>query len=158
MVSFLSLIEKTSEVSFIDEALLRHNIELTNGNRCDYLMSPQGIIGQSYHALYQAFQKGYKKNILLIEYENLISQPQTELNRIYDFFGMSRFTHQFENVQPKYEENDTVYRLKDMHRVRNKIQKINRDNSKYLSDYVIDKYNHMEFWRKVAPRYFIFGV
>lgn len=158
MSSFLSLIEKTSEISFIDRALMSYNLELTNDNRCDYLMSPQGIIGQSYHALHEAFRKGYGQNILLIEYDNLISQPQTEMNRIYDFFGISNFTHKFNDVQPKYEENDVVYNLKDMHKVRSKVEKINRDNSKYLSDYVIHKYNHMEFWRKITPQYSIFGI
>jgi sulfotransferase len=159
MASFISLIEKTKEISFIDNALLKYNVELTNDNRCDYLMSPQGIIGQSHHSLAEAFRKGNERHILLVEYDDLVSDTQKEMNRIYDFFGVSRFTHNTLNVQPKYQENDTVYKLKDMHTVRNCVQKIHRDNTKYISDYVINKYKHMEFWRRsTTPRYSIFGI
>lgn len=156
--SFLLLVHKTSKVSFIDEALLRNNLEITNDNRCDYLMSPQGIIGQSYHALQQAFHKGYNNNILLIEYDDLTRNPQQELNKIYEFLELPSYSHSFENVIPKCDENDEVYKLDNMHTVRNKIEKIHRDNSKYLSRYIMNKYNHMEFWRKGTQKYSIFGI
>jgi sulfotransferase len=157
--SFLLLIHKTPRVSFIDEAILRNNLEITNDNRCDYLMSPQGIIGQSYHALQQAFFKGYMNNILLVEYDDLTRNPQKELDRIYAFLNLPLYSHSFENVKPKIDENDEVYKLDNMHKVRNKVEKIHRDNTKYLSEYVTDKYKHMEFWRK--PRtssYSVFGL
>ena len=157
--SFLLLIHKTPRVSFIDEALLRNNIEITNDNRCDYLMSSQGIIGQSYHALQQAFSKGYRNNILLVEYDDLTRNPQQELNRIYEFLELPFYSHSFENVIPKCDENDEVYKLDNMHTVRNKVEKIHRDNSKYLSDYVMNKYNHMEFWHQTkTSQYSVFGL
>jgi sulfotransferase len=158
MVSFLCLIHKNSRTSFIDEGLIRNQIEITNDNRCDYLMSSQGIIGMSYYALQQAFEKGYEDNILLVEYDELVSDPQKQLNRIYDFIGCDRFTHSFENVKTKHDENDDVYKLDDMHKVRGKVEKIYRDNEKYLSKYIMDKYSHMEFWKKQTPQYSIFGL
>jgi uncharacterized protein YkvS len=61
-------------------------------------------------------------------------------------------------VVPKVNENDVVYGLENMHTVRNKVEKINRDNSKYLSKYITDKYKEMEFWRQTTPKYSIFGI
>lgn len=156
--SFLLLIHKSKTTSFIDEALLKNNIEISNDNRCDYLMSPQGIIGQSYHALSEAFRKGYENNLLLIEYDNLVQEPQRELNRIYEFLNLPSYSHTFENVTPKVNENDNVYKIDNMHTVRDKVEKIHRDNSKYLSGYVMNKYKHMEFWRKRTSSYSIFGL
>jgi sulfotransferase len=156
--SFLNLIYHSKTTSFIDEGLIANNLEINNDNRVDYLMSPQGIIGQSYHALTEAFRKGNDKYLLLVEYDDLVQNPQQELNRIYDFLQLPRFTHTFENVKPKFDENDDVYKLENMHTVRSKVEKIHRDNSKFLSDYVINKYKHMEFWKKGTQRYSIFGL
>lgn len=158
LVSFLSLIERSNTISFIDKGLIDNHIEITNDNRCDYLMSPQGIVGMSYNALLEAFRKGNQKHLLLVEYENLVKNPQQELNRIHQFLNIPHFSYNFTNIQPKFEENDLVYNLQDMHKVRNKIQKIHRDNSKHLSDYILDKYKEMEFWRKATPKYSVFGI
>ena len=156
--SFLNLVYHSKTTSFIDEALIKSNIEINNDNRADYLMSTQGIIGQSYHVLSEAFNKGNDKYLLLVEYDDLVNQPQQELNRIYDFLELPRFTHTFENIKPKCDEDDEVYRLENMHTVRDKVEKIHRDNTKFLSEYVIDKYNYMEFWKKRTHRYCIFGL
>lgn len=156
--SFLLLIYKSKSISFIDEQLLLNQIEITNDNRCDYLMSPKGIVGQSIHALSEAFYKGYENNLLLIEYDDLVRDPQKELDRIYKFLDMSSYSHIFQNISMKVYENDKIYKLDNMHLVRNKVEKIHRDNSKYLSEYVMNKYKHMEFWRKGTSKYSIFGL
>ena len=158
LTSFLYLIHKNSRVSFIDEGLKRNNLEITNDNRCDYMMSPQGIIGMSYHALSEAYKKGNQDKILLVDYDDLVRSPQQELNRIYDFLGEERYTHSFENVSTKFDENDDVYKLDNMHTVRGKVEKIYHDSEKYLSDYILDKYKKMEFWKPTTPKYSIFGL
>lgn len=158
MVSFLSLIEKSKSVSFVDQGLLKNHLELTNDNRCEFLMSPQGIIGQSYYALSEAFRKGHQRHLLIVEYENLIQNPQRELNHIHSFLNLPLYSYDFSNVVPKVNENDEVYGLENMHTVRNKVEKIHRDKTKYLSEYILDKYKEMEFWRQTTPKYSIFGI
>jgi len=158
LVSFLSLIERSNTISFIDKFLINNQVEITNDNRCDYLMSPQGIVGMSYHALLQAFNEGNEKYLLFVEYEDLVKNPQQELDKIHQFLNISHFSYNFFNINPKFEENDMVYNLQDMHMVRNNIQKIHRDNTKYLSDYILNKYKEMEFWRKASPKYSVFGI
>jgi sulfotransferase len=158
MVSFLSLIEKSEPDNFIDENLRKNNIEVNNDNRCEYLMGRQGHIGLSYHSMLEAFRKGWDRYILLVEYDDLVSNPQNEMNRIYDFIGLPRYNHNFESVETKFEEKDIVYGLKDMHKVRTRVERIYRDKSKYLSSHIINKYNRMEFWRKSTPAYKVFGL
>ena len=158
MVSFLSLIEKSEPDNFVDENLRKNNIEVNNDNRCEYLMGRQGHIGLSYHSMLEAFRKGWDRYILLVEYDDLVSNPQNEMNRIYDFIGLPRYNHNFESVETKFEEKDVVYGLKDMHKVRTRVERICRDKSKYLSSHIINKYNRMEFWRKSTPTYKVFGL
>jgi sulfotransferase len=157
--SFLLLIHKSKTTSFIDEALIKNQIKVTNDNRCDFLMSSQGIVGQSLHALSEAFRKGNEKYLLLVEYDDLVKEPQKVLDKIYDFLELPAYTHSFDDIKTKHIENDEVYRLENMHTVRSKVEKIHRDNSKYLSEYVLNKYSHMEFWHKKSPQqYSIFGI
>jgi sulfotransferase len=158
MSSFLVLIERSKTLSFIDKALIERNLELTNDNRCDFLMSSQGIISQSYHALSEAFRKGHQKYLLLVDYDDLMNNPQRELHRIHSFLRISEYSYDFSNVIPKFDENDEVYGLENMHTVRNKVQKVHRDNSKYLSNYILDKYKEMEFWDNITPKYSVFGI
>lgn len=157
--SFLNLISNSKTTSFIDENLIRNNIEISNDNRCDYLMSSQGIIGQSYNALLECFRKGNNQYLLLIDYDDLVRNPQHELNRIYEFIGLSSYLHSFENVSTKQDENDDVYKLENMHSVRDTVEKIHRDNTKYLSEKIVNKYNHMEFWKNQrTQKYSVFGL
>mgnify|MGYP006269249527 CR=1 FL=1 len=158
MCSFLVLIEKSQSLSFIDKGLIERNLELTNDNRCEFLMSPQGIIGQSYHALAEAYRKGHQRHLLLVEYDNLVQNPQRELNRIHSFLNLPFYSYDFSNVKPKYDENDEVYGLENMHTLRSKVQKVHRDNSMYLSDYILNKYKKLEFWNFITPKYSVFGV
>jgi sulfotransferase len=158
LVSFLSLIERSSTVSFIDESLNNLNLEITNENRCDFLMSPAGIIGQSYHSLTEAFRKGYEDYLLLIEYENLVSNTQRELNRIHRFLEIEEYSYDFENIDDTFPEKDEVYGLTGMHSVRPKVSKIYRDHTKYMNDYILNKYSDLEFWKKPVHRYSVFGV
>ena len=158
LVSFLSLIEKSGPDNFVDKSLKQHNIEINNDNRCEYLMGRQGHIGLSYHSLLEAFRRGWDKYVLLVEYDDLVSNPQNEMNRIYDFISSPRYNHNFENVETKFEEKDMVYGLKDMHKVRTKVGKIYIDKDSYLTSNIINKYNRMEFWRKNTPTYKVFGL
>ena len=80
------------------------------------------------------------------------------MNRIYEFLGEESYAHHFENIKPKYDENDNVYKLDNMHTVRDQLEKIHRDNEKYLSEYIMNKYKNMEFWKKTPVKYSIFGL
>ena len=158
LVSFLALIEKNNQSNFIDEGLLKLGLTLTNENRCEYLMSPAGIIGQSYFALTESVRKGYKDFLLFVEYENLVSQSQQELNRIHKFLEIDDYAYDFEKINDKFPEKDEVYGLNEMHKVRPKVSKIYRDKSQYLNESLMKKYSEMEFWREERKKYSVFGL
>lgn len=156
--SFLYLIQKSSTTSFIDKGLIERNIPITNDNRADYLMSSEGSIGLCYHALSEAYRKGNDKYLLLVDYDDLIKNPQQQLNRIYEFLEIPKFAHNFDSVKTKEDEDDSVYQLENMHTVRDKVEKIHRDNTKFLSKYILNKYKNMEFWKNRTQKYSIFGL
>ena len=60
---------------------------------------------------------------LFVEFENLISNTQQQLDRIYDFLDIKCFKHDLANIVNMNPEDDSVYGLRGMHDVRRTIGK-----------------------------------
>jgi len=63
------------------------------------------------------------KNFLFIEYDDLVSQPEIIIQKIYDFCGWEPFEHDFNNVTVKNPEDDSSYGLKGFHDIRQTVSK-----------------------------------
>jgi sulfotransferase len=125
---------------------------LTDDNRCDHLMCPVGIVDQSLYALGEGFNKGCEDYMHMVEYNDLVSRPEETMSKIYKFLEIPYYSHDFENVNHKYRErDDDVYGLNDMHEVRKSVKRTSKRPEEVLSDYVLNKYSGMEFWRKAKP-------
>jgi len=151
--SFITMIHRNEdEVSFVDEALIGANVDINDNNRCDFLMSPVGIVNQALWAFQQSYAKGDHEYIHLIEYNDLIQNPENELRKVYNFLEIESYISDVKNVQNKYREKDSIaYKLKDMHEVRPEVKRTSKRPEEVLSSYVIQKYSRLEFWRTDDP-------
>lgn len=153
LTSFISLIrrnpfEVNGRVNFIDEMLIKMNVPLTDDNRCEFLASPQGLLGQSVEAIKKALMEGNERVIHFVEYNDLISNPQDTIEKIYDFLGENYYNHSFEGLENNNKENDIrTYGLSDMHEVRDTIQKTSNNPEDILSDDILSRCENTEFWR-----------
>jgi sulfotransferase len=150
LTSFITMIHRNShQVSFVDKALIEGGYALTDDNRCDHLMCPVGIVDQSLYALGEGFNKHCEPYMHMVEYNALVSRPEETMKKIYQFLEIPYYSHDFENVNHKYRErDDDVYGLNDMHEVRKSVKRTSKRPEEVLSDYVLNKYSGMEFWRK----------
>jgi len=152
LASFITLINKNKnkdQLSFIDRAIIDKKCTLDDENRCKYLMSSNGIVEQSLWAFRQAFVKNDKKYLLIIEYNDLVNNPEKTLKKIYDFLEVDYFSHDFENIKNSLREEDTKrWGLDEMHYVRKKIEKISKNPHDVLPKKIIDEYKNLEFWRQ----------
>jgi sulfotransferase len=115
-------------------------------------MCQEGIVDQSLYAFGEGFRKGCEKYMHIIEYDDLVSNPEETMRKIYKFLEIPHYSHDFNQVDHKYRErDDEVYGLSDMHQVRKQVKKISKRPEEVLSDYVLNKYSGMEFWRKAKP-------
>lgn len=64
------------------------------------------------------------KNFLFISYDELTSNTEETIKKIYDFCGWEYFKHDFKNVVIKYPENDDIYNVKGQHAIRPIVKKI----------------------------------
>lgn len=155
LTSFISMIRRNpyhadGRINFIDEMLIKSNIPLTDDNRCEFLASPNGILGQSYEGLKKALMEGYDSSIHIVEYKDLVTKPQETMNKIYEFLGEEPFEHTFNNLKNVNRENDSrIYGFADMHEVRPEVKSISANPREVLSANILEKCKNTEFWRVI---------
>jgi sulfotransferase len=160
LASFINLIEKNknSGVNFIDKWLLENNHELTTENRCMYLMQPIGIVNQSLWAFLQAFEKNEQHYLHIVEYEDLMREPDKVLKGIINYLNIESFNFDFDHIVNPVQEDDTTYNLEGMHMVRSKLEHQKLSTKDIIGQKLIDKYSGLEFWREKRKQTKIFGI
>lgn len=105
------------------------------------------IICESLKESYASFKAGYERYpeyFCLVDYSNLCSQTQVELDRIADFLEIPHV-----NFNPKIEqvkENDKAWGIKDLHMLEPTIQNDNIDTKKILGEKMFNAFNCGSFW------------
>jgi hypothetical protein len=74
---------------------------------------------------------------LFIQYNNLINDTQSVIDKIYSFCELEYFEHDFNNIVNKHPENDQIYGMLGQHDIRPTINK--RDLDVKLSKEMIAK-------------------
>jgi len=105
----------------------------TTAKRVD-LWAQSPPIGIALERLQQMMTEGIDKNILFIRFEDLTSNPQTELDKIYDFFGVERYQHDFKNVEQLTQEDDTIHGIFGDHTIRKEVKPIPPTYNHYLGE------------------------
>ena len=157
LASILTMIKRNPfqdgqpRINFVDEYLVKNNIPINDENRCQHLLNPDGIVYESLNATKLGVDEGHGDKFHYVDYNDLITDPQGQLNEIYEFLGEDSFPHTFDNLSNEHREDDiTTYGLEDMHEVHSKLEKISSDPSNVLPASIIELYNsnkkNLEFW------------
>ena len=148
LTSFITMVHRNDDqVSFIDQHLIEKGVTVDDDNRCQYLMSDEGIVEQALWAQSQAFIKNDTRHLLMVEYDDLVNSPDETMRKIYDFLEMDYYDHNFKNVENNHRENDDQWYLKDMHYVRKEVKKTSKKPEDVLSPYILNKYKKLEYWK-----------
>jgi len=158
LASILTMIKRNPfqdgqpRINFVDEYLVKNNTPINDENRCQHLLNPDGIVWESLNATKLGVDEGYGDKFHYVDYNDLITDPQGQLNQIYEFLGEDSFEHTFDNLSNDHREDDlTTYGLGDMHKVHKKIQKKSQDPNSIIPDSIIELYNKnkktLEFWK-----------
>ena len=149
LASFITLFHKDGGLNFIDKAMLKQGMFVTDDARCHFMMNPGGIVWESMNALATAFRHNQTQYIHFIQYDDLVSDPKRVMQGIHSYLRLKPFEYDFENIVQKDREKDKeVYGLPTMHEVRQKVEKKSKHYSEVLSEEVINKYKDLDFWNK----------
>ncbi len=143
--------EGQPRINFVDEILVKSNIPINDENRCNHLLNQGGILWESLNAVKLGVDEGHGDKFHFVDYNDLVNNPQEELDDIYKFLGEESFEHTFDGLSNEHREDDlTTYGLSDMHEVHSKLEKTSPDPSEVLPESIIklcnDNKKTLEFW------------
>jgi sulfotransferase len=99
-------------------------------------------IMRSLNGLLYSKHNNQDNTCLFLTYNELIEKPEKTIKKIYDFCGWEYFKHEFNNITPRYKENDDAYNLIGFHDVYPTIKP--PDSTINLPQDVIDKCNYID--------------
>jgi sulfotransferase len=116
-------------------------------SRVEVLMnSDNGLIGQPWSLLREAWFGNHAKRLVVVPYEHLAREPEKTLRRLYDVIGEPWFLHDFENVAYDEPEYDELLGMPGLHKVRSKVDY--RERKPCVPPDVFAKYGATSFWAK----------
>ncbi len=123
----------------------------TVDEKCDYLMSNDGLIDREYGAIRHLLEPQNLKYSHFIEYNDLVNNTEDEIDKVYDFLNIEKFKHKFVNLE-QFKANGIMYDDftlgGDLHTIKtNRIKRSDYDIKDILPKHIIDRYSNMEIWR-----------
>lgn len=148
LTSFINILP---ENSYIDQEMeekfwWNKNFLNKNDNRCDYLMRPYGQIDNLLFSLNNLLNLENIKNVCLIEYNDIIKDPEKTMHKIYNFLELPYHKHDFNNIIKLETGKENIKHPKDMHEIRKILAKKSKNPQDVLSNYVINKYSNEDWW------------
>lgn len=144
LASFVHLAQKNPD-NFIDKFVVNYPVNQfrpKNDARCDALMAANHHLESNILSLASSLDPRHEGKFHFIAYADLVSKPRKVIEAIYDFLEIPKFQHTFENLEwPLLPNEDKVFGISNMHKIRSKIDKSKTDTS-ILSEYVHRKYGH----------------
>ena len=141
IASYITLAECDPD-NFIDAHLRRDGVPVNYEARAMLLWT------QYLNVPHECLTIGLKRNpqsLLLVEYDDLVFEPQRTLARVYAFCGMEPFEHDFSDIESTCAESkDEAWGLRALHEIRPALGKISVDPLCYLPQSAIDYFRQFD--------------
>ena len=109
-------------------------------------MNKDGAIAKDLEAIKNSYN--YPGLCHYVKYDDLVTNPEQEIRKVYQFMGLPYFNHKFEDLQQvkvngiKYD--DTIVG-KNMHNIRSVIRKVHNPYIDKIPERIRQKYEHIRF-------------
>lgn len=120
--SYIILINKNNqENNFVDDFLRKTGKEITLENRVETLW--KNYVSDPYESTVYGLTH-HRNNIHVVNYDDLMKDPQECLNQIYDFLQLDSHEHDFNNIlNTCAEEKDAAWGLENLHKIRSVLKR-----------------------------------
>lgn len=116
--------------------------------RCEIWAKGNNVVGISYNRIKDAISRGYKDDLLFVEFDDLTSNPSETLRKLYEYVDQPLFSHDFLNVEQVTREDDIgIHRIENLHTIRPKVEPVKDDSLLVLGRDLHNKYRNLEIWR-----------
>lgn len=130
---------------FQPSSIFGYTVGGTVYTRADGVAKGDGMVGYAYNALKEAFFGAHADQLMLVQYETLVTAPAKAVQAIYDFIGEPAYAHNFEHIEYDAEAFDKKAGTPGLHTVRPKIAAEERKT--VLPPDVFKRFESDAFWR-----------
>lgn len=118
--------------------------------RADFLMSHNKDVALSLSFMKHALVPEYRHLFHFVDYDDFVTDPEKEVNKIYDFLEIPRFSHEYQNIEdPSGISENSLTGIRNLHTIRPKVQKVSRRPEDVFLPETLTRYSGLEFWRNI---------
>ena len=96
-------------------------------------------VGYSVIKLGELILQNLDKNILFLRYEDFCQTPDEHMKKLYEFFEVEYFQHDWNNIQQLTSENDEAHGIFGDHKIRKELKPLREDFLEVLGPYTCDR-------------------
>jgi hypothetical protein len=136
----------TASMPYLNNDLWTSHYRDVTDAQADNIMAANGEMDRAIFSIANLI-KNHRDRVYVLWFDDLLDSPQATMDGIYDFLGLDRFEHNFNNIKAADNHDDLAgYGMLGLHDVNKKLARPKTDPSELLSDYVIQKYgNALDF-------------
>jgi hypothetical protein len=119
--------------------------------KADIVMEKNGYVHTVLYSI-KTLLKSKFKNYIFIDYDDLLNSPKETLDKIYNFYGIEKYNHNYNNIE-QFKVNDVSYDDKNIGAGIHTLREGKLERNVYgvkVPQRVIDKYCNLEFWKNEA--------
>lgn len=114
--------------------------------RAYHYSAPEGKMGLPFQQLRDALTMGYMDRFLFVDYNKFCNTPKAQMKRIYEFFELPEFIHDFTNIEQTEVFNDNFSKLPGQHKIKNKLERTTVNPVEFIGLDLYEQYNREIFW------------
>lgn len=148
LASFISILDKSEKVTYIDQQLIDSNKPVNSRTRCRLLW--ENYVSVPWTSLKIGYES-HRDSMCLIDYSDIVNSPKETLEKVYDFWGMKPYgEHYFEELVNPSPENDEAYGINGLHDIRKSLCRTSKPPEEILGKELCSYYDslNLEFWTK----------
>jgi len=139
MASWLTLIRKNPK-NTIDLDLRQRGLVSNDANRM--MLMWKEMVEDCVDGLGVALNTS-PNNVMLVQYDSLVAEPEKELKRIEDFWGIESHKYNIRSVKSNEQDDMAAWGMEGMHAVRSKVSKESKDPVEILGAELFNMYSDM---------------
>lgn len=141
IVSFMKLANKDPD-NFIDKHLKSRGIPINTRNRA--LCIWENFSADPFYSFKHGLDHN-RKHIHIVRYDDLVSSPDQELAKIYEFLEIESYSnHYYTNINNTCAEHDSNWGMKDLHKINPELKKTSDDPLEVLGEELVEYFANIE--------------
>lgn len=149
LASFEKLYRKTTQKAFWRFRPEDQQLSQTLEGRCEIWMRQNEVVGRTYVQIHDLLVRGHGEDVLLVDFDDFVTNPHQNMERIYAFYKLKPYKHNFKCVkQVTQEDDENAHGIPNLHTIRTCVKPVPRVAEHVLTPTLIKKYSGLEFWRQ----------